>query len=267
MNTRLPPLKRFGQNFLTDKNILKKISEVVRILPEDVVLEIGPGDGAMTFSLVSKAKKVLAIEIDRGRFKELKEKSKLVKNLDVRLGDFLKFDLVSAVRRNKIKDLVVVANIPYYITTPILERLFDNIGFIKDIYLTVQKEVGERFVAKPGTKAYGSLSCFVQYFTKPDILFPIKAGSFLPAPKVDSSFVRLTPYIRGERPWLVKNEKRLFEVMRAAFGQRRKTLASSLARVVDKDTLLRVSPHGVLLRRPETLEIADFIAIANQIER
>jgi 16S rRNA (adenine1518-N6/adenine1519-N6)-dimethyltransferase len=265
MNARLPLLRRFGQNFLIDKNILGKILGSVCVSDEDVVLEIGPGDGAMTFALASRAKNVLAIEIDRGRFHQLKERSKSIKNLDIRQGDFLKFDLAAVARQKKTSGLVVVANIPYYITTPILERLFGSIALIKDIYLTVQKEVGARFVAKAGSKAYGSLSCFVQFFTEPKILFPIKAGSFRPAPKVDSCFVRLAPYKPGERPWLVENELRLFEVIRAAFGQRRKALASSLARLADKKTLFRSISPDLLSRRPETLSLAEFVLLANEL--
>ena len=265
MTGRLTPLKRFGQNFLVDKNILKKILSAVHFSPGDALLEIGPGDGALTLALASKAHYLLAVEIDRGRFQELSKKISHWKNIDIRQGDFLKFDVASAARRQKVGSFVVVANIPYYITTPILEHLFHHIGLIKDIYLTVQKEVAQRFIAKPGTKAYGSLSCFVQYFTKPEALFLIKAGSFWPVPKVDSYFVRLTPYGLNNKPWLVKSEKRLFEVMRASFGQRRKTLASSLARLAGKDALEKIAPKDLLFRRPETLSLADFAVVANQL--
>jgi 16S rRNA (adenine1518-N6/adenine1519-N6)-dimethyltransferase len=265
MTPRLVPLKRFGQNFLTDKNILHKIFSVVLPSISDVVLEIGPGDGAMTFSLAAHAKKVLAVEIDKGRYRALKEKSKGIKNLEIRQGDFLTFDLPAWARRKKCRDVVVVANIPYYITTPILERLFGQTDLIRDIYVTVQKEVGERLVAKPGAKAYSALTCFAQYFTNPEMLFPIKAGSFWPAPKVDSCFVRLRPYRPTDRPWKVMSEEMFFKVIRAAFGQRRKMLASSLTKIAGKEVLLKRVPQDLLLRRPETLSLHDFAVVANQI--
>lgn len=265
MNARLKPLKRFGQNFLVDQNIREKIFRALALTPSDAVLEIGPGDGALTFVLASAARRVVAVELDRGRSEELRKRAEGVKNLDVCQGDILKFDLKAAAGRHKVSSFVVVANIPYYITTPILEYLFAGIGLVKDIYLMVQKELGERLVARPGTKTYGALTCFVDYFTLPEILFPVKAGSFRPVPKVDSCFMRLRPWREAERPWTVKSEEKFFEVVRAAFGQRRKTLKASLSRIAGKKELSHVVPQELLCARPEVLALADFAALANQL--
>ncbi len=270
MNRPVKPLKRFGQNFLVDRNVLDKIFAAFELGANDTVLEIGPGDGAMTFRLAKIVKQVVAVEIDRGRCQALKERDADIGAIEIIEGDFLKFDLVAYARRRGIRSFVVVANIPYYITTPILEKLFGSLTLIKDIYLTVQKEVADRFIAHPDTPAYGSLTCFVRYFTSPAVLFKIKPGSFYPSPKVDSCFVRLKPHgPHGPAP-RPKSEELFFKIMRSAFGQRRKTLAASLSRAVGKPLLIEASRNSaktarLLQLRPQELSLDDFLGFSNQI--
>ena len=156
MDVLLKPLKRFGQNFLIDKNIIRKIINSVNVTQEDCILEIGPGGGALTFDLSQKAKKVVAVELDRGLCAALRQQSLPVKNIDVVCQDILKFDLKGFAKKRKIKAFKVVANLPYYITTPIIEYLFKNIRYIDDIYIMVQKEVAERMTSAPVNKIYGS---------------------------------------------------------------------------------------------------------------
>lgn len=265
MDVLLKPLKRFGQNFLIDKNIIRKIMDSVNVTQEDCILEIGPGGGALTFDLSQKAKKVVAVELDRGLCATLRQQSRPVKNIEVICEDILKFDLKSFSKKRKIRTFKVVANLPYYITTPIIEYLFKNIRHIEDIYIMVQKEVAERMTSGPGKKTYGSFTCFVNYFCEPKILFYIKSGSFWPAPKVGSCFVRLKPYRPKDRPYRIKSETLFFKVMRSGFGQRRKKLSSSLSKIFDKQMLIRLPEQKLLSMRPEELSLEDFARLSNAI--
>lgn len=265
MSGPLKPLKRFGQHFLTDKNIIRKIIAAASLRRSDHVLEIGPGRGALTFELARRAKKVLAIEVDRGLCALLIARARTLKNVDIICRDALKCDLRKLARRSEIASFKIVSNLPYYITTPVIAHLFKNIRVIDDIYLMVQKEVGQRMTAQAGEGAYGSFSCFVNYFCRPEILFGIKAGSFYPAPKVGSCFIRLKPWPKKERPYRVKSEELLFKVIRSAFGQRRKRLASSLARVVEKKKLNSLLSRELLKKRAEELSLADFVSLSNQV--
>lgn len=265
MKTFYRPLKRFGQNFLIDDNIRKKIIEALHLSSRDCILEIGPGRGALTSDLVRKASWVVAVEIDRGLYKNLCLQFKDAKNLDIILGDILEFNLKRYARDAKIKSFKVVANLPYYITTPVIEYLFKNIKYIDDIFVTVQKEVAQRMTAPLGTKAYGSLTCFVNYFCSPSILFKIKSGSFWPVPKVESSFVRLKPFKTSEKGFNIKSEALFFTVMRSAFGQKRKKLYTSLAKVLDKKYLRRLGLDDLFSRRPQEMALADFGLMSNLI--
>lgn len=264
MMTSYRPLKRFGQNFLIDKNITKKIIESLHLSPGDCVLEIGPGRGALTSDLVEKARRVVAVEIDKGLYENLCLQFKDAKNIDIISGDILKFNLKRYARDSKIKSFKVVANLPYYITTPIIEYLFDNIKYVDDIFVTMQKEVAQRMTASLGTEEYGSLTCFVNYFCRPSILFRIKSGSFWPVPKVESSFVRLKPR-KNELGFNVKSEPLFFKVMRSAFGQKRKRLYASLVKVLDKKMLNQLAASDLLSRRPQELSLTDFAALSNLI--
>jgi len=259
---RPQPKKSLGQNFLIDRNIQNKIIESVDLDPADTVLEIGPGEGAITGLLCRDAAKVFAVEIDRNLCALLTTKFATVQNLSVINADFLKFDLRSLPPGNKLK---VIGNIPYYITSPIVEHLLLYRERITDIYLTVQKEFANRMAADPGSKVYGSFSCFVQYYTEPEILFLIKKNSFHPAPKVDSCFMRMK--LREEPAVKVKNEAMLFKIIRTAFQQRRKTMKNGLEELIPNRKLEEFfRQYDIDPRiRAEDLSLQDFANLANLI--
>ncbi|MFH0940442.1 MAG: 16S rRNA (adenine(1518)-N(6)/adenine(1519)-N(6))-dimethyltransferase RsmA [Candidatus Omnitrophota bacterium] len=259
------PLKRFGQNFLIDKNITRKICDAVSLLPSDCVLEIGPGRGALTHFLQERSKRLIAIEVDRGLCSQLARDLGEAKNTQVICADILKFDLGSYLKKSKIKNLKVVANLPYYITTPIIEYLFKYLKSISDIFITVQKEVAMRMVATSKTKEYGAFTCFVNYFCKPTIIFKIKKDSFWPVPKIDSCFVRLKPYRDPKKFYKLRSEKLFFKVVRTGFGQRRKQLLNPLSNLVPKDVLKRLPLGGLLSSRAEDLSLGDFARLSNLI--
>lgn len=258
----IKPKKSLGQNFLIDRNIQNKIIENIDLDPADTILEIGPGEGAITGLLCRNAAKVFAVEIDRSLCALLTSKFAAVQNLSVINADFLKFDLRSLPPGNKLK---VIGNIPYYITSPIVEHLLFYRERITDIYLTVQKEFANRMAADPGSKVYGSFSCFVQYYTQPEILFLIKKNSFHPPPKVDSCFMRMK--LREEPAVKVKNEAMLFKIIRTAFGQRRKTMKNGLEELIPNRQLEQFfRQYDIDPRiRAEDLALQDFANLANLI--
>lgn len=262
---RVKPKKRLGQNFLVDQNIRKKILSACAFNSEDSVLEIGPGRGEMTREICRQVKRVIAVEIDKALSQALRSKLSAETNLLVVNGDILKTDLGVLLRgvKGKVK---VFGNIPYYITTPILERLFKSHRLIATAFLTVQKEFAQRMAAKSGSREYGALSCFVRYYSDAKVLFAIKNSSFWPRPKVDSSFIRLQ---MREGAGDSRQEACLFAVIHAAFGQRRKKIINSLSRLAEKEELLgllkdcSISPDA----RAESLDLADFNAIASRIKK
>ncbi len=258
----IKPKKNLGQNFLIDKNIQNKIISCIELASTDTVLEIGPGEGAITGLLCQNAAKVFAVEIDRNLCAFLTGKFAKLENISIINADILKFDLRSLPPGDKLK---VIGNIPYYITTPIIEHLLFYSERIEEIYLTVQKEFAQRMIAAAGSKVYGSFSCFVQYYTEPEILFLIKKNSFHPAPQVDSCFLRLK--LRREPPVKVKNEKTLFKIIRTGFQQRRKTLKNSLEELIPADKLDKFFQEYDLNPkiRPEDLSLQDFANLANLI--
>lgn len=219
--------KRFGQNFLIDANILGKIISAAEITKEDCVLEIGPGIGTMTQYLAERAKEVVAVEIDKNLIPILKDTLSEYENVSVLNEDILNVDVGRlAKEKNEGKPVKVVANLPYYITTPIIMGLLEGQFPFYSITIMVQKEVADRMQARPGTKDYGALSLAVQYYVKPEIMMYVPPACFMPRPGVGSSVIRLT---RLKEPAVkVANEKKLFSIIRAAFNQRRKTLANAL---------------------------------------
>lgn len=220
--------KRFGQNFLIDSHILEKIIESAEITKEDCVLEIGPGIGTMTQYLAENAGEVIAVEIDKALIPILSETLSSYENVTVINEDILKLDINGLVQeKNAGKPIKVVANLPYYITTPIIMDLFESKVPLKSITIMVQKEVAERMQVGPGTKDYGALSLAVQYYAKPYLVAYVPPGCFIPQPKVGSAVIRLTRYEKP--PVEVKNEKLMFDLIRASFNQRRKTLVNALA--------------------------------------
>lgn len=219
--------KKFGQNFLIDTHVLDKIIAAADITEEDFVLEIGPGIGTMTQYLADAAREVLAVEIDQALIPILQDTLSGFDNITVINEDVLKLDLNRIIEeKNGGRPVKVVANLPYYITTPIIMGLFENHVPIESITVMVQKEVAERMQAGPGTKDYGALSLAVQYYAEAYIAANVPLNCFMPRPKVGSAVIRLTAH--KEKPVKAKDEKLLFKVIRASFNQRRKTLMNGL---------------------------------------
>ena len=220
--------KKFGQNFLIDPSVLERIIAAAGITKEDCVLEIGPGIGTMTQYLAEKAGKVVAVEIDKALIPILEETLFAYDNVSVINADILKLDIRAlAEEKNVGQPIKVVANLPYYITTPIIMGLFESGVPLESITIMVQKEVAERMQVGPGTKDYGALSLAVQYYAKPEIVANVPPNCFIPRPNVGSAVIRLTRYQKP--PVKVENESRMFALIRASFNQRRKTLANGLS--------------------------------------
>lgn len=220
--------KRFGQNFLIDTSVLDRIVSAAGIGKDDCVLEIGPGIGTMTQYLAESAREIIAVEIDKNLIPILEDTLSEYENVSVINDDILKVDINRIVReRNGGKPVKVVANLPYYITTPIILGLFENHVPLDNITVMVQKEVADRMQVGPGTKDYGALSLAVQYYARPEIVANVPPNCFIPRPNVSSAVIRLTRY--EEPPVRVNDEKRMFALIRASFNQRRKTLANSLS--------------------------------------
>ena len=220
--------KKYGQNFLIDANILEKIIRLSEITKDDCVIEIGPGIGTMTQYLAESAGKVIAIEIDRHLIPILEETLKEYKNVTIMNEDVLKVDIKKIVEeKNNGNPIKVVANLPYYITTPIVMGLFESGVPLQDITIMVQKEVAERMQVGPGSKDYGALSLAVQYYARPEVLLQVPGTCFMPRPAVGSAVIRLKRYEKP--PVTAQDEKKMFAVIRAAFGQRRKTLSNALS--------------------------------------
>lgn len=219
--------KKFGQNFLIDPHVLDKIMDAADIQREDFVLEIGPGIGTMTQYLCERAKYVAAVEIDSNLIPILADTLSEYSNVEVINEDVLKVDIKKlAEKKNEGKPIKVVANLPYYITTPIIMGLFESKVPIESITVMVQKEVADRMQANPGSKDYGALSLAVQYYSKPYIAANVPPNCFMPRPNVGSAVICLKKH--EHPPVLVRDEKLMFDVIRASFNQRRKTLANGL---------------------------------------
>ena len=219
--------KKFGQNFLIDPNVLERIMDAAEITGEDCVLEIGPGIGTMTQYLCERARHVISVEIDKNLIPILEDTLAAYDNKTIINEDILKVDMNRlAEEYNGGKPMKVVANLPYYITTPIIMGLFENKVPLKSITIMVQKEVADRMQEEPGTKDYGALSLAVQYYARPEIVANVPPNCFIPRPNVGSAVIRLTRY--EVPPVTVKDEKKMFELIRASFNQRRKTLVNGL---------------------------------------
>lgn len=262
--------KKFGQNFLIDTHVLDKIIHAAHITKEDMVLEIGPGIGTMTQYLAEAAGKVIAVEIDRNLIPILEDTLSEYNNVQVINEDVLKLDLRKlADEENGGKAIKVVANLPYYITTPIIMGLFENHVPVESITVMVQKEVADRMQTGPGNKDYGALSLAVQYYAEPYIVANVPPNCFMPRPKVGSAVIRLT---RHETPPVeVKDEKLMFDIIRASFNQRRKTLANGLNNS-DKITCSKEIITSAIEKlgkgasvRGEALSLQEFAKLSNDI--
>ena len=244
--------KKYGQNFLTDNNIIDKIMDAAELTREDHVIEIGPGIGSMTQHLCERAGRVSVIEIDRELIPILNETLKDYDNVRIINDDVLKTDINAIIEESGLKSSKVVANLPYYITTPIVMGLLEDHIPVKSITIMVQREVADRMQAGPGTKDYGALSLAVQYYSKPHIVANVPPECFIPRPKVGSSVICLDIY--DDRPVKAGNEALLFRLIRASFNQRRKTLTNSISNAPD----LKYTKQDVLtalkgMNLPETI--------------
>jgi len=246
---------RIGQNFLYDRSILAEIIHAATLSEGDTVVEIGPGPGILTMLLSEKVKKVIAIELDEELYGRLRAAFAGYRNVELVRGDALKFAFES------IGDFKVVANIPYYITTPIIFRLLEARKTLKTMTLTIQKEVAERIVAAPGGKDYGVLSIMIQYYALPEMNFIIPKEAFRPVPRVDSAVVHIR--ILEKPPVQPKDEKMFFRVVKTAFSQRRKTIHNSL-RSLGEDMKGILPKAGIdPQRRPETLSLYEFVTLSD----
>lgn len=260
--------KKFGQNFLIDTHVLDKIIEESHITKDDFVLEIGPGIGTMTQYLCENAREVAAVEIDKNLIPILADTLSAYDNVEVINDDILKVDINRlAQEKNGGKPIKVVANLPYYITTPIIMGLFESHVPIDSITIMVQKEVAERMQVGPGTKDYGALSLAVQYYAKPEIVANVPPNCFMPRPNVGSAVIRLTRH--AEPPVQVEDEKMMFRLIRASFNQRRKTLANGLGNAPDvplskeqiQESILELGVPVTI--RGEALTLEQFAALSN----
>lgn len=260
--------KKFGQNFLIDTHVLEKIIQAAGITKDDFVLEIGPGIGTMTQYLAANAREVAAVEIDRALIPILADTLKDFDNVEVINEDILKVDIRWLTEeKNGGRPIKVVANLPYYITTPIIMGLLESHVPIESITIMVQKEVADRMRTGPGSKDYGALSLAVQYYVKPEIVANVPPNCFIPRPKVGSAVIRLT---RHKEPVVqVTDEKLMFRLIRASFNQRRKTLVNGLKNAGDLYfTKEEIEAAITAIKKPltvrgETLTLEEFAALSN----
>lgn len=249
--------KRFGQNFLTDQGVISSLVEAISPKKDDLMVEIGPGLGALTKPLMQQLEMLHAVEVDRDIIAWM-EKNYVHNKITIHNSDALKFDFSSL--GNAIR---VVGNLPYNISTPILFHLLDNVASIIDMHFMLQKEVVERMVASPSTAAYGRLSVMLQYRLQMEYLFTVPPEAFDPAPKVESAFVRCVPH--ASLPYTAKDETLFAQIVTAAFGQRRKTLRNTLKGLLDDEGFTAVGIDSQL--RAENLSVAAFVNISNYLSQ
>ncbi|MCK4248260.1 MAG: 16S rRNA (adenine(1518)-N(6)/adenine(1519)-N(6))-dimethyltransferase RsmA [Candidatus Omnitrophica bacterium] len=269
------PRKSWGQNFLINDKVAQKIISFCDLNINDVVLEIGPGLGSLTRYLIETSGRVIAVEIDKKISAYLKQEFAEQNNIDIVCRDILKFDLKGYLNKNKIVDktvednnrIKIVGNLPYYITSPIIEYLIKNRADISSVIIMVQKEVANRLSAKPGTKDYGSLSCFVQFYADVKKILTIRPSGFHPCPDVDSTVLAINFF---EKPaYSLDNEENLFKIIRAGFNQRRKQILKALLNNLKIVKMTRLELEQILIKadidpaaRAEVLSLADFVRLA-----
>jgi 16S rRNA (adenine1518-N6/adenine1519-N6)-dimethyltransferase len=265
--------KSLGQNFLIDTNILRKIVDFAELSEETGAIEIGPGIGALTEQLARRAKKVVAFEIDQRLLPILADTLSPYGNVRIIHQDVLKADIhrVIAEEFTDVNDIMVVANLPYYVTTPIIMKLLTDRLPIRGIVVMLQREVADRISAKPGTKDYGSLSIAVQYYTEAETVMTVPRTVFIPQPNVDSAVIRLKK--RQQPPVEVEDESFFFQVVRASFAQRRKTILNNLVHNLPNGKAMKEQIERVLTetdidprRRGETLTMKEFAALSNALQ-
>lgn len=260
--------KKFGQNFITDSNLLQKIVDAGDVGPDDVVIEVGPGAATLTKALAQRAKAVIAIEIDRDLVPVIEETMTGFDNFYLVQGDALQIDL-DAIIQEKLgapHRCKVIANLPYYITTPLVMYFLEQGFSIDRIVIMVQKEVAERFTAQPGKKEYGAITVSLHYYGNVRYAFTVPRHMFIPQPDVDSAVVDIQPWT--QKPLQADNEQLFHQVVKAAFGQRRKTLNNALKTLNMDNTLMQQALQEVEIdgtRRGETLSVDEFVALSNAI--
>lgn len=251
--------KRFGQNFLQDEAIIQRIVNSIRPTEKDFVIEIGPGLGALTKKIITQTKKMSVIELDRDVIPKLKFNCDGLGELTIFEQDALKTDFAKIAGNKKLR---VIGNLPYNISTPIMFKLYEQLSVIQDMHFMLQKEVVERMVAQPGSKAYGRLSVMTQYACQAQMLFIVPPEAFIPAPKVDSAIIRLTP---KENPLKIIDFKTFSDLVSEAFNQRRKTVRNVWKKRLDSDELTRIDIDASL--RPENLSLENFADAANFVAK
>lgn len=261
--------KNYGQNFLIDEHVLNKIVSAAEITREDIILEIGPGIGTLTQALAKEAKKVIAVEIDKNLIPVLEDTLSLYNNIEIINEDILKVDIGEIIEQNGNRPIKIVANLPYYITTPIIMKILEKHLPIESITVMVQKEVGYRMKAKEDTKQYGSLSIAVQYYADTYLVANVPVNCFMPRPNVDSAVIKILPY--KELPVKVKDRDMFFKVVKTAFSQRRKTLVNCFFNSEDfnyskeeiADILVSCGFDDKI--RGEKLSVKDFAILADKL--
>ena len=262
--------KSLGQNFLTDQNIIDKIMDGAQIGEDDLVIEIGPGMGALTAAAASSAAKVVAVEIDKNLIPILADALKEYENIEIIHGDILKQNINEIIQQNVQKSgqkIKLIGNLPYYITTPIIMKILEEKTPVQSITVMMQKEVAERFNANPGTKAYGAVTVVINYYCTVRHITDVHRSVFIPKPNVDSQVLRLD--VRETPPVHIVCEKTFFSCIKAGFGQRRKTLLNALTGVqgLEKQHVLEALKKASIdpTRRAETLNLDEFATLANTI--
>lgn len=266
--------KSLGQNFLIDMNVINKILEGSQITKDDLVIEIGPGLGTLTAFLLEKANKVICVELDKKMINILEDRFKFYDNLEIINNDILKVNLKELIKKEKknsnIKNVKVVANLPYYITTPIVMKLLEEELEINSITIMVQKEVGERLIATPGERESGAITYTIYYYSSAEKILEVDKESFIPSPEVTSEVIKLN--LRNTPPVNVNNKEKMFKIIKYAFMQRRKTLLNSLTNshvFESKDEgkkVLNFLNLNINIR-PEELSLQDFANISNYLEK
>lgn len=260
--------KKLGQNFLIDDNAIKKIVEAAEVTKEDLVIEIGPGLGTLTAKLLEKAGKVICIELDNRMLQLLKNRFITYQNFEIIHEDVLKVDLESLINQNKeYKKVKVVANLPYYITTPIIMKLLEENLEVESITVMVQKEVAKRITATPGSHVGGAITYSVNYYSQPEEIIEVPSQSFIPAPEVDSEVIKLV--LRKAPPVEIKSKEVFFQVIKVSFMQRRKTFINGIinSKLLEKEEIKRILKELEIDERVrgENLTMEQFAEIANKI--
>lgn len=258
MNAPTRPKKSFGQHFLHERRYIERIVAAISPRPDDFLVEIGPGEGALTFPLLTAAGKLTAIELDTDLIPDLQAKAVSIGELSIVHADVLKVDFTAMAQSAGVSRLRIAGNLPYYISSPILFHCVEHSAAIADMHFMLQKEVVDRMAAEPGSKVYGRLSVMLQLACRVEPLFDVPPGAFRPPPKVDSSVVRLVPLSAEARH--DADPARVHAIVKAAFAQRRKTLSNALRQLMDADAIRAADVDPKV--RAETLAPEDFVRLA-----